>query len=453
MSNVTLPLAQRLLTLLIGAIKGNSFYPAGHPAVKQPLQEMDTAFRTILQSQTELHLGIHDDILFFDTHLFMTITPSVKELTERLAGKKIVRVTIERSFRIEGLGRFINLMADRNLSGANLVKTLEQEGVNGITVSLSEETVEEENDGRNEVLETYGQALVAIRELFKEIEKGRIPHSNKVISVVKNLATLTIHDPSTLLGLAMIKDYDNYTFNHCVNVGVLAMALSAALGHGQEEIEDVGVAGFLHDIGKTKIDKNIINKPGKLTDDEFEEMKKHSEIGSKIIDEMEGIGPLISQAVLGHHIRYNREGYPEWAREQAFNYMSGILAVADCYDAITTLRVYQRPMTPKAAIDRITELSGTILDAGLVTSFIDMMGKYPVGTLVRLDTNEIAVVYRPNPVNSDYPVVKLIFDAHGGQLDPPLVVKLTETDGRHYAEIVAILDPMMKNIEVGKFLS
>jgi putative nucleotidyltransferase with HDIG domain len=264
---------------------------------------------------------------------------------------------------------------------------------------------------------------------------------------------MTMEDPWALLGLTMIKDYDNYTFNHCVNVGVLAMALGASLGLDAISVKDLGIAGQLHDIGKTMIPKAILNKPGRLSSEEFDEIKRHPELGAKIIREMEGLAPHISSVVLGHHLHYNRSGYPEWASKLPFNQMIDIIAIADTYDAITTLRVYQHPISPKAALSEMQTLTNTILDGSIVERFVEMMGNYPVGTLVRLDTNEVAIVYRPNPLDENAPLVRILIDAHGNKLLVPRELALADPNGTHYAEIVAVVDPLLKNIDISRFIA
>jgi HD-GYP domain-containing protein (c-di-GMP phosphodiesterase class II) len=178
-------------------------------------------------------------------------------------------------------------------------------------------------------------------------------------------------------------------------------------------------------------------------------MKKHSETGAEMVSKMEGINQQIIDAVLGHHIKFNRQGYPEWARDRVFGFMADIIAVADCYDAMTTLRSYNVPMSPKVAIDGILRLCGTTLEAGLGQKFVDMMGKYPVGTLVRLDTNEIAVVLKPNSADLESPVVKVVIDPQGNTLSESRKESLLRSDGTRYAYIVATVDPLLKNIDVG----
>jgi hypothetical protein len=168
---------------------------------------------------------------------------------------------------------------------------------------------------------------------------------------------------------------------------------------------------------------------------------------------MDGLAPHISSVVLGHHLHYDRSGYPQWATQLPFNQMIDIVAVADTYDAITTLRVYQHPVNPKRALDEMQKLKGTILNGSIVESFIEMMGDYPVGTLVRLDTNEVALVYRPNPLDGKAPLVRIVIDGEGKRLRVPREQVLIGPDGSRYAEIVAVVDPLLKDIDIGQLIT
>ena len=181
-------------------------------------------------------------------------------------------------------------------------------------------------------------------------------------------------------------------------------------------------------------------------------MKKHAEAGAEIIAKMKDISPQVADAVLGHHIKFNRTGYPEWACDRSFSRFAELVAVADCYDAITTLRTYNVPTLPKTAMDIMHRLSGTSLNGDLVAKFEKMMGEYPVGTLVRLDTNEIALVVKPHPMESVAPAVKLLIDARGELLPQPRLVSLALCDGARYASIVSSVDALLKNIDVSAYL-
>ena len=451
---------QRILTLFSGAIKGISFYPASNPAIRQPLLELDRLLSSAQSDGLPISWGILDGALFFADQLFVSPSTAIADLINRMQEKEIGRITISAGLTFQELEGFVRLFSAKGCGFAELQSGLLREGLGRISLvrlgeeSFSEQPDETEDFGDDEGhLATYGQALDAIRGVCRDIELGRIPGSAAIIRVVDRMVGITMHDPSTLLGLSMIKDYDNYTYNHCVNVGILAMALGATIGLKAGQVRNLGIAGHLHDIGKTMVAKQIINKPGKLTSQEMNEIRRHPDLGAGIVRQMEGVNTEVAQIVLGHHLHFNRSGYPAWARAMPFDSRIEIVAIADTYDAITTLRVYQQPVNPRAALSQMRRLAGTLLDGVLVDAFARMMGKYPVGTLVRLDTNEVAVVCRPNPLDEAMPVVRILFAEDGSRLDAPREQKLAAPDGTRYAAIVTAVDPVQKNIDVSRFVA
>jgi putative nucleotidyltransferase with HDIG domain len=458
MEEVDKQLALRIITLFSGAVKGMAFYPESHPAIRQPLLELDRLFGSALARGANITWGIIDGTMFFGNHLFITPTTAIADLTNRLTEKEIDRIVMSSGLAFDELQGFVCLLSGKTGGFDELRARMRQKEIRHIQVerrkdALVPEPPDDSGDGDGYALAAYGQALGAIRGICRDIEQGRIPSSAGITGAVDRLVGITMREPSTLLGLSMIKDYDNYTFNHCVNVGVLAISLGAALGLDAENIKELGIAGQLHDIGKTLIPKELLNKPGKLSSAEFHEMKRHPELGAKIIREMGGLDPRIAQAVLGHHLHYNRNGYPEWARDLDYGRMIDIIAIADTYDASTTLRAYQRSLTPRAALAVMRKLAGTILNEDLVVRFTELMGKYPVGTLVRLDNNEVALVHRPNPLDEEAPVVRIVLGRDGSRLQPLREKRLVEPDGSNYARIVAEVDPLLKNIDVGSLIN
>ena len=452
MSEITLHGAQRAAMLLTASIKSVMFYPQAHPAVRQPLQELAGILDEMLREKPELHLGVVEGVFFLESHLFVTPNAAIAELTERLTKKGIDALTLYAGVTADDLFLFASLLARRETSTELLSDELTKNGIRtirlGIDYLVYGDTADEAGSAPSR---TYFDAINAVRYTMREVENGRIPSSDRINAVVGNMVSMTMKDHTTLLGLAMIKDYDNYTFNHSVNVGILSLALGAYLGMTREALRDTNTAGLLHDIGKTGIDKNILNKPGKLSPEEFELMKKHAEKGAEIVNKMKDIDTRVAEAVLGHHIKYNRTGYPEWAREMSFDNITDIVSVADCYDAITTVRTYSMPILPKAAIDTMHRLEGTSLNGELVGKFEEMMGRYPVGTLVRLDTNEIALVVRPHPMKSIAPSIKVIIDAQGAVLEKPHLMSLIAQDGSLQTSIVATVDPILKNVDIASY--
>jgi putative nucleotidyltransferase with HDIG domain len=450
--------AERIATLFSASIKGVAFYPPGHPSVATPLKEMYELLRDGLQLNGEVRFGIMEGSLFIEEEIFVAPKAVIEELAALLMARGIRQISLLKGLAMGDLTRLVMQVAPKNATAEGIALSLVADGIS--TVKVLGEQSEDEDDDIEEITEiddttavqTYRKTLTVVKDLFHEIERGRIPSSRRLMKVIKNFVTVTMNDPSTLLGLSMIKDYDNYTFNHSVNVGVLSMAMAANLSMDAGQIEEIGAAGLLHDVGKTGIDKKILNKPGRFTSSEYEVMKKHPEIGAMIIRKMEGFSDTIAHGVLGHHIMHNRKGYPEWAKGEPFGIVADIIAIADCYDACTTLRCYQRPMSPKSAIGQLQKMAGSHLNPELLLRFIEMMGRFPVGTLVRLDNNEVAVVFRPNPVDSERPIVKIVTDAAGRPLPAGRTENLASSNGRPYASIVAEVDPIMKNIDVANYL-
>jgi len=453
MIEITNQAAQRVAILLAASIKSVMLYPLAHPSVGLPLQELTGLLTEMLRERHEIHLGVVEGTFFLGNRLIVAPGPAVAELAERLSKKGIEALTVYQGVTKEDLFAFSALLARRDSSAERLTEELNKKGICSIRLGI-DQTVDDESadDADLTPSRTYFQAINAVRDTMREVENGRIPTGEWINTVVADMVSITMKDPTTLLGLAMIKDYDNYTFSHSVNVGILALTLGSYLGLDQEALRDLNTAGLLHDIGKTKVDKAILNNPGKLSSEEYDQMKKHAEAGAEIVREMKDISPQVADAVLGHHIKFNRTGYPEWASAREFSQFAELVAVADCYDAITTLRSYNVPTLPKAAMDIMQRLAGTSLNGELVKQFEMMMGEYPVGTLVRLDTNEIALVVKPHPMESVAPGVKVILDAQGELLALPKLVSLAPSGGVRYASIVSPVDALLKNIDVAAYL-
>ncbi len=439
--------AQRIATIFSGLIRSTTLYPPGNPALTRPLNDLCGMVAAHLQGANSIRIGLADEILFVEDHLFVTAPPPIEELANIFASRKIDAMIITQGVEADELFRLAKFLSDRNMTTQEIIARMEKERLSHLLIISAEDT---EDRLLHEAGNAYQSALESIRSAFNDIEEHRIPSSERLLAATRQFTDIAVQDPLVVACLSMIKDYDNYTFNHSVNVGVIAMALSAHLKLDRQKIEEAGIAGFLHDIGKTMVSKSIINKPGKLSTVEFNEIKKHPEDGVKIIEKMSGMSKSVSEAVLGHHLRYNRKGYPEWAQDMELSSLSQIIAIADCFDACTTLRVYQLPMPPATAINLMKELAGEYLNPEMVKSFAKMMGKYPPGTLVRLETNEIALVWKANPGNPEKPQIRVIIDEGGTLVEKPFTEKLEErspgTGG-----VVAVVSPLAKGIDVGEY--
>ena len=428
---------QQIIAGFTGAYKGLRLYPAQHPTIRRQLENLLHNLTTHLEQRQMLKMGLLEETLFVDDHLFAVQTPAIETLAQLLQHLQVEALEFHRGLDETELLTFLQLLCDADLDSANLEKVLTEHNIQHIRPADS--TTDEEQEPRK----VYGRAMTVVNDIFEDVRMGRIPSSQKAKHVVKDMAKLTLSDPHALFALSMLKSYDNYTFTHSVNVSVIALSIGRACGLTEEKLRTLGLGGLLHDIGKLKIDLAIINKPGRLSEQEFAQIMHHPRLGAEIVQETAGIPPTAVDIVLGHHLRYDRQGYPADAHLHGSTEMVNMAAIADTYDAITTLRAYQKPVTPRQAIAKMQEVSGTMLHPDYLQAFITSLGTYPVGSLVRLANNEIGLVTRVDTDDPDTMELKILFNGDGQRLQDPIPRRLNSSE-KHL--VVAEVDAFMKGI-------
>lgn len=295
---------------LSGALKGLRLYPVEHPLIQKQLHETNRLTGYLLQDQRPLRLGILQDTLFVNDHLFADPHPAAESLCRLLQEKQLAGVEFLDGVTASELKFFLQLLNGTALGHEEFEALLRKNHVHHIRF-LPEE--QDEEAGRQSARKIFGRALKVVNSIFQDVRMGRIPSSTEAHKVVKDMARMTLADPHALLALSLLKNYDNYTFTHSVNVSVLALAVGRAAGLSEEELRTLGIGSLLHDIGKLKIDLAIINKPGKLNEEEFAQIRQHPQMGADIIDQMGGMDDSARAIVLGHHLHFDRLGYPEMA--------------------------------------------------------------------------------------------------------------------------------------------
>ncbi|MDY0185163.1 MAG: HD domain-containing protein [Desulfuromonadaceae bacterium] len=287
-------------------------------------------------------------------------------------------------------------------------------------------------------------------ETCAKIEKGEIPSSSKLFDTAETITNELTRAPYTFMALTMIKDYDDYTFCHSVNVAVFAIAIGRACNMSHEHLQILGAGSLMHDLGKLRIDQAIIKKPGPLSPHEFEIVKKHPDLGVEIATRMDDICPEILDIIRSHHLHYDRSGYPQIKLSSATAPFVDITTVADTYDAITTLRAYRQPSSPSAAVRLLQQLAGTQLNPEYVKVLSDVLGYYPVGSLVRLVNNEIGLIVDADLRNpqSNTNTIRILRDNKGNVLkNAPLQLMEAESSC-----IAGEADPVLHNINIGDWL-
>ncbi len=331
-------------------------------------------------------------------------------------------------------------------------------GVESLSVGPLKKVAEEgEFDLRKLVKRTYFNAVSYTKGVINKIKSGERISIKKAKRVVESMVDMILQEEELLIGMTAIKDYDEYTYNHSVNVSILSVALGQRLGLSRKALTDLGLVALFHDIGKMEVPAEILNKPTNFSDEEWKIIKKHPFWGVRAVLKLKGLdASSIRTAIVAfeHHLNYDMSGYPKISRPLELDFYSKIVSLADQYDAMTSARVYSRvPMAPDKALSIMMERAGTQLDPLLFKFFINMIGVFPIGTLVLLDSRELGLVYGGNTMFQDRPRVLIIIDSSGNRIQGH-VVDLTEkvASGKYRRTIVKTMDPNKYRINLAEYM-
>ena len=428
------------------SLKNRGLYPATHPQVRTPVEKCRMELAPFFADRPELALTVSDGTLVLEGVPIFQLTSSLELFMARLGAIGLPAVIFERGVSVEDIElfvRFLHETKDQGLPISEITGRMARGGITHIRVTAAED---EEEDDFTLAREIYGNALNVVVRALKDVRNGKTPDGAETDRAVREMNGMVSRNRDALLALTLIKNFDEYTYNHSVNVSVLSLAVADTLGLSEAERIGIGVAGLLHDVGKTKLALDLIRKPGTLTVEEFEEIKKHPEQGFAILGKMSHIQESTRSVVREHHMRFDRTGYPPPGPEHRMNPHSYVIAVADCYDALTTMRSYQRARTPQQALEVMRKLAGKSLDPDLVDLLERSLGVYPVGTMVRLSTMEVGVVTGVPDGGKGEPKVAILFDRSGNPLASPHGVDLEESDpssGRARRTIVGTVNPLL----------
>lgn len=257
----------------------------------------------------------------------------------------------------------------------------------------------------------YRSAFNEVRTMLRGVHLGDGFNTDNMRQAVRACLDSVIRNPSALLWLTRIKHVDQYTAEHCLNVGIQAMALGRHLGLGRKHIELLGLCGMLHDVGKMRVDQNILNKPGRVSREEFEHLKLHVTFGREELLKDPDMPQQVVAAAYCHHERLDGKGYPLGAPRESLGFYTRLVTIVDAYDAITSMRCYSAGKSSAAALKILYDNRGTQFDEKLVVKFIECIGLYPPGALVEMNSGEIGVVLSVDPAHRLQPKVALVRDA------------------------------------------
>jgi len=274
-----------------------------------------------------------------------------------------------------------------------------------------------------------GQAHQLVRTVMQDARLGKAVELDRVEPVVQDITESILRNPGALVGLLRIKTKDDYTFLHSVSVCTLLVAFCRSLNMDAETIRQAGLGGLLHDTGKALVPDQILNKPGRLTDEEFEIMRRHPSDGHKILLQTPQVGEIPLDITLHHHERTDGSGYPDQLPAGQISQLAQMAAIVDVYDAITSDRCYHRGMSAADALRKIYEWSKYHFNPQYVQAFMRCVGIYPVGTLVLLESGRLGVVTEPHETNLLAPKVNVFFSTKHNTYIKPQTVDLSKPLG------------------------
>ncbi len=266
----------------------------------------------------------------------------------------------------------------------------------------------------------------AVVSMFQEARMGKAIEAEAAAPLVEEISNSVMRNPGALISLARLKTADDYTFMHSVAVCALMIALARQLGLDEKQTREAGMAGLLHDLGKAMIPLEVLNKPGKLTDAEFDLVKTHPEEGYKLLLEGKDVSEVVKDVCLHHHEKVDGSGYPKGLNGETMSLFAKMGAVCDVYDAITSNRPYKAGWDPAESIKRMAEWKGHF-DPMVFQAFVKSLGIYPIGSLVRLESGKLGVVIEQGEQSLLKPRVKVFFSTRAQAYITPEVIDLARS--------------------------
>ena len=371
-------------------------------------------------SQLKVGMFIHDLDCGWMEHPFVrnSFLITADDEIRRIVAARIRGVVIDCS---RGLDIDAPTLAEAEAATEAEVAAMASNVISRVRVPLGEELQRAANVRR--------QAVVLVRTVMQDARLGKAVELDQVSPVVQNVTESILRNSGALLSLLQLKNKDDYTFLHSVSVCALLVAFCRSRGMDENIIYQAGLGGLLHDTGKALVPDAILNKQGRLSDEEFAIVKRHPRDGHDILIRTQGIGPIPLDITLHHHERRDGSGYPDRQVAGEISELAQMAAIVDVYDAITSDRCYHKGIAPAEALRKIYEWSKFHFNPALAQEFMRCVGIYPVGTLVLLESGRLGVVVEPHESSLLTPKVNVFFHAKRQAYIRPETVDLSRALG------------------------
>lgn len=443
---------------LAAVVKNATLYPESHPTLLSSAEKLVIKVQELLTDRKEVSFYFVGGELFFETHS-VPIDQSQSLLMEQFVSREIGGIVFKPGLTQTEIIQFAGLMNKEPAffaSAGGVSAVFAQENISHIelhrAILVDKKTGSDIKDGKK-VSANFMGAIDMVRDMVRAVHLDKAVNMRKMNTTVQSMVDDILDNRDAFIGLTSIKMYDEYTFAHSVNTAILAISLGTFLALDKNQVAVLGIAGLLHDIGKVSLPLEIVNKPGKLTEEEWEVIQRHPVEGALILSDVPGVTKMAMVTAFEHHQHGDHHGYPQIDGGLRQHLFSQIVSLADAYEAITAARVYYSARTPPdQAIRILLKNRGGVFDPILVKAFVNMIGIFPVGTLVKLDTGEIGLVVHQTR-DLMRPRVLLLTRFDGSEKETGAIFSLLETvNGKYVRSIVGTIDPNAANINVKQYL-
>ncbi len=439
---------ERLVRRLAATVRGATLYSASHPVVQRGLAELLTLCRGSLDGAGKVSIACLDNEFVVGGSRLGASALGLNGFARMMQDRAVETITLTHGVSRDELGTFVDeFCTDRE---GTLAERLARTPVQHISVGqLALESEVPAPVGLATARIGYDDAVTVCRRLWDSAKVDGHADPGAVRGLADGLAKLVSQDWTSLMALTSAARFDDYTFNHMVNVSILSMALARSLDIRGPRLREFGAAALMHDIGKVNVPEEILNKPGRLTAEEFTIVKRHVVDGALILrgtPETPALAPIVA---FEHHLKQDLSGYPENIGTRRLNLCTMIVSIADVYDALRSNRAYRTAMPSDRVRAIMNQQDSPTFEPVLLRRFVNLIGLFPPGTLVRLATDEVAVVIREHPADPFRPQVRIVLDRMGHPLPEPELVDTWDHDATASTghEAVEAVDPATVNLD------
>jgi putative nucleotidyltransferase with HDIG domain len=437
-------MAEELLRSFSATMRSQQLYSKGHPIILRNISALSTAIQLLHAMEPSTVIGlVGNEIIVDDTPVSKTET--LGSIATRLREAGIDRITIARGVTTDELTAFAGAVAALDRVDDTVDRTAAFADFKHIRVGrvVIEQKVDADASDMGTIRRMYSEAVSVASTVWESAQTEGQPDATLARTMIDGLAQAVAQNRTALLALTTLKNYDNYTFTHMVNVSILMMGQARALGIDGGLLREFGLAALMHDIGKVRTPLEVLNKPDKLTDDEFVIMKRHVVDGAEILRGTPDVPALAPIVAFEHHLRIDGTGYPNGVTRPSLNLGTMLCGIADVYDAMRSQRAYQQSYPTDRILQVLKRNDGAQFDQHLVRRFVQLLGIYPVGNFVKLDTGEVAVVRQVHAPDPYRPQVRILFDRAGAAIEAPYDLNLWDAprDAGVPSSVIAPLDP------------